>query len=122
MLEEPVNVLCVPETSTKMICDEEPFDPYRLRIHMDNAVLVQTCPGCPEQYDVFYDDEGNSLKIGYLRLRHGYFRADYLDCGGETVYEAHPEGGGVFASDSERYFYLSKAVDALIRRYRGDDE
>ena len=77
----------------------------------DKIVLEMTCEGCPEQYDAFLDGK----KVGYLRLRHGYFRVDYPDCGMETIYEAYPKGDGIF-DDSERDFYLSKAKDAIVRK------
>ncbi|HZH10603.1 MAG TPA: hypothetical protein VEZ24_09545 [Microvirga sp.] len=75
--------------------------------------LLLTCGACPEQYDVLKDGE----QVGYLRLRHGYFRADYPDCGGETVYEAEPDGDGEFL-DEERGHYLTEAVNALDARLR----
>lgn len=75
--------------------------------------LVQTSFACPEQYNV-YDSEENS--VGYLRLRHGYFRADYPECGGETVYEANTIGGGVF-DEEERDFQISSALKALHARH-----
>jgi len=74
--------------------------------------LRRTCDAYPEQYDVFADD----VKIGYLRLRHGWFRADYPECGGETVYSAEPNGDGIF-DDDERDYYLRFAIDALLRRH-----
>ena len=74
--------------------------------------VIQTCGACPEQYDVF-DGEN---EIGYLRLRHGYFRADYR---GHTVYEASPDGDGAFESD-ERDKYLKKAVKAIKKAYKAD--
>jgi hypothetical protein len=73
--------------------------------------LVCTCPACPEQYDVF---DGNK-KVGYLRLRHGKFRADYPHHGGETVYRADTKGDGVFLDD-ERQQELTNAVKALKQR------
>lgn len=79
---------------------------------MDGLKLVCTSMACPEQYDVF-DASGN--KVGYLRLRHGTFRADYPDCGGETVYRSHPNGDGIF-SDDERDIELGKAVEAIKRK------
>ena len=42
--------------------------------------LEMTCFACPEQYDVYLEDE----KVGYLRLRHGHFRCDVPDCGGKS--------------------------------------
>lgn len=73
--------------------------------------LILTCSACPEQYDVMRD----GVQIGYLRLRHGEFRADYPECGGETVYEAEPEGDGCFEAH-ERERYLTAAVRALLAR------
>lgn len=70
--------------------------------------LQQTCFACPEQYDVYKDDK----LVGYLRLRHGYFRADFMGCGGKTVYEASPKGDGIF-EDEERDYYLTRAVQAI---------
>lgn len=72
--------------------------------------LICTCGACPEQYDVF--DEVTQAQVGYLRLRHGYFRADIDNCGGETVYEAHTRGDGIFDED-ERMPQLMAAVTAL---------
>jgi hypothetical protein len=70
--------------------------------------LVLTCSACPEQYDVFLAGE----QVGYLRLRHGFFTVEYPDCGGEIIYEAQPNGDGLFDSD-ERAFYLDEAMTAL---------
>jgi len=66
---------------------------------------------CPEQYDVFKDGK----EVGYLRLRHGYFRADYPTIctrGGKTIYEAWPRGDGEFFPD-ERKYYLTEAIRAI---------
>lgn len=76
--------------------------------------LVMTCGACPEQYDVF-DSYGK--QVGYLRLRHGNFRADYPDYGVETVYRHSFDDGwkGIF-NDDEREFFLTEAVKALHNR------
>lgn len=73
--------------------------------------LVMTCGACPEQYDVF-DSDGN--QVGYLRLRHGNFRADYPEHSGETVYKHSFDDGwkGIF-DDDERKFFLTESVKAL---------
>lgn len=71
--------------------------------------LVKTCDACPEQYDAF-DEYGN--RVGYLRLRHGHFRVDVPDVGGQTVYEIETEGDGEF-EDDERMFCLRAAVGAI---------
>ena len=76
--------------------------------------LVCTCPACPEQYDVFDGDFKH--QVGYLRMRHGLFRADSPDVFGATVYEASPEGDGVF-EEHERRRYLAEAV-AAIHKYQ----
>jgi hypothetical protein len=74
--------------------------------------FVQTSPACPEQYEAF-DEAGN--QVGYLRLRHGWFRVDFPQHNGETTYEAHPRGDGVFYDD-EKEFYLQQAHDTIIHK------
>lgn len=76
--------------------------------------LILTCGGCPEQYDAVLDGK----VVGYLRLRHGSFRVDVPECGGETIYEANPEGDGGF-EPHERDYYLRFAVDAIQRWLNG---
>lgn len=78
---------------------------------MQEIELIETCGACPEQYDAFL----NGKQVGYLRLRHGHFRVDYPDCGGETIYEAEPKGDGLF-DDDEREFYLNEAKQAIKNR------
>ncbi len=95
--------------------DNLPFNGYTPSdqdIIIDGCRLIMTSMACPEQYDVF--DE-NDKKVGYLRLRHGTFRADAPVVGGDTVYESHPKGDGVF-EDDERIPELRKAV-AAIKNY-----
>ena len=75
-----------------------------------NYRLERTCTACPEQYDVLVENE----QVGYLRLRHGEFRVEVPDVGGRAVYEAAPEGDGIF-EDEERDDYLRQAVDAIHR-------
>ena len=71
--------------------------------------LILTCCACPEQYDV-EDSDGN--QVAYLRLRHGHFRCDVPDCGGDTIYTASPKGDGIFKED-ERMRYLTEAINAV---------
>jgi len=74
--------------------------------------LVQTCGACPEQYDVYKDGE----QVGYLRLRHGYFYAQYPYTGGETVFETSQcNGDGIF-EEEERDYFLTKAIIAIHER------
>lgn len=67
---------------------------------------------CPEQYDVLLGEQ----VVGYLRLRHGRFRADCYPAGDhsakQTVFTAAPEGDGCFDSD-EREKFLTEAVNAI---------
>lgn len=70
--------------------------------------LVKTCSACPEQYDAYIGTE----KVGYLRLRHGYFSVSLYGPEGPTIYEDHPNGDGAFTAN-ERDYYLTKAVAAI---------
>jgi hypothetical protein len=90
--------------------EEYPTD-WPENCEIEGLRLVCTCPACPEQYDVF---DGNKT-VGYLRLRHGNFRADYPHHGGEVVYRSNPKGDGCFLDD-ERKQELTNAVRALKQR------
>ena len=86
----------------------------RCDFRINGYTLRLTCSACPEQYDVF---DNNGEQAGYLRLRHGHFRADYPDCGDGTVYESYTKGDGMF-DDDERMPELTKAIDALDKAHR----
>lgn len=75
--------------------------------------LIETSGECPEQYDAVLDGK----IVGYLRLRHGFFRVDCPGCGGKTVYVAEPQGDGCFEPDErEGYLYQAKlAIASWIR-------
>jgi hypothetical protein len=75
---------------------------------MKRIKLDQTCGACPEQYDVYIDGEDDPS--GYMRLRHGHFRAEYL---GETVFTGDPRGDGCFEF-GERDEWLNKACHAIL--------
>ena len=75
--------------------------------------LEQTCVAYPEQYDAFIGDE----KAGYLRLRHGHFRVECPDAFDEMVYEASPNGDGMF-DDDERAEHLETAREAIADWWR----
>ena len=66
---------------------------------------------CPEQYDVYAE---GVEQVAYLRLRHGYFRAECPSVGGETVYASRTIGNGSF-DDSERAPQLRAALDNVRR-------
>lgn len=74
--------------------------------------LKRTSYACPEQYDVFADD----VHVAYFRLRHGHFRVDVPDCGGETIWTSTPAGDGVF-TDAERVTELTAAILAVQDYY-----
>lgn len=78
---------------------------------MKKIRLQQTCIACPEQYDAFISDE----KIGYLRLRHGYFYCQFTPTD-EIVYGSNTKGDGSFDSDESEY-HLNKAKKALLLKY-----
>jgi NTP pyrophosphatase (non-canonical NTP hydrolase) len=72
--------------------------------------LICTCAVCPEQYDV---KTMTGDTAGYLRLRHGVFRADCPDVGGDTVYFSDSvKGDGAFDED-ERIPELTAAINAI---------
>lgn len=88
-------------------------------LHADPGRIVrfeQTCGACPEQYDAFIGEQ----RMGYLRLRHGQFRVDYPECGGETIYTDCPLGDGCFHDHAERLEYLDRARAALYERWYAD--
>jgi hypothetical protein len=51
-------------------------------------------------------------KVGYLRLRHGYFTAQYDWPDGPIVYSANTKGDGTF-KESEREYHLTQAKMAI---------
>ncbi len=75
----------------------------------------------PEQYMVDLDDAENR---GYVRLRHGELRADYLPDGdfsrAVTVFEHDFDDDAVpcFDSDEERDEYLSRIAEKLYIHHR----
>jgi hypothetical protein len=76
-------------------------------VKIKGVELRQTCGACPEQYDAYLD----GAYFGYFRLRHGYFRVE--DVTGKTVYDAHPQGDGLF-EEHEREKFLTEGVNALL--------
>jgi hypothetical protein len=84
-------------------------------IRVGGCDLIKTCSDFPEQYDVY----ANRTKIGYLRLRHGVFEAEYPDCGGRVVYTSTPKGYGAF-DDDERLSQLGEAIQSLLMAHAGN--
>lgn len=80
-----------------------------MNLLIDGYKFVLTCFACPEQYDVF-DNENN--QVAYLRLRYGHFKVHCPDYGGDIVYEANPVGNGIF-TDEERYYHLQEATTRI---------
>ena len=73
---------------------------------------------CPEQYEV-YNDDNNEL-VAYVRLRHGNLTVECPDCGGNFVYEHKFENDykGCFENDQERYEYLIEVSKAIVEYYQ----
>lgn len=86
--------------------------PDSIRPKTEIAVeLNRTCIAAPEQYDVLLDGRA----LGYLRLRHGLFRAHYPDPEGPEVYSASGVGDGVFDSEEIRVRELRSAIVELLK-------
>ena len=87
---------------------------------VNNLNFHQTCSACPEQYDVY--DENNSY-IGYVRLRWGELRADYIDeyqgIEEEVFFEKLDDFQGNFINEEQRSHYLNEIATVLNewRRY-----
>lgn len=75
--------------------------------------ITLTCGACPEQYEVFKDDE----QVAYLRLRHGEFTVDYPNASGEEILCVEPNGDGCF-DDNERLTYLTMAKRAILAKIK----
>lgn len=86
---------------------------------ISGCLLYLTCMACPEQYDVFLAE--TKEQVGYLRLRHGVFTAEYPDVGRKRVYISHPEGDGIF-DDMERMPELKNAVEKLLEAHEGSKQ
>ncbi len=77
-----------------------------LNIFGQKYTLVETSPSAPEQYEVYIDDK----EIGFLRLRHGTFRAEYRS---KTVYEKKDPAQDDHFFDIARERYLTEAIFAI---------
>lgn len=93
--------------------EQLPNDMHKRQLLIEGYNVHRTCHACPEQYDVF---DQNGMQVAYLRLRHGSFRVDVPDCGGETILQEYPNGDGIF-DNNERLGFLKMAVAAIQHYY-----
>jgi len=94
------------ETAGVLAADETP-GPEGTEVSLE---LKMTCYAMPEQYEAFIDGR----QVGYLRLRHGTFRAHYPDHMASPVYIADTLGDGSF-DDREREPQIRAALIAVLR-------
>lgn len=78
--------------------------------------FVETCPACPEQYDVMLND----TIVGYVRLRYSRLTVYYPNIDGVIVYEHLFSDGmkGRFESESERQFYMNLIQESILGHMR----
>lgn len=62
------------------------FQVIGLIMNIKGLMFDQTCPACPEQYDVI---NGRGQLVGYVRLRYGCLICDYFNVRGEEIYRAY---------------------------------
>lgn len=94
------------EAAGVLAADEEP-QPESTEVPIE---LKRTSYAMPEQYEAFLDGR----QVGYLRLRHGTFRANHPDHIGSQVYLADTLGDGAF-EDSEREPQIRAALIAVLQ-------
>ena len=84
-------------------------------MHIRGLDFQLTCWACPEQYDVFLDEQ----QVGYVRLRWGCLSARLGNVYGEEIYHHNFTDGylGVFPNSDSREEHLSKIADCIIDRY-----
>lgn len=71
--------------------------------------LIQTCGGCPSQWDGKTDQDGDI----YIRLRHGYF---YIELDNHMIYNARPEGyDGVMGTEDMIEYVNKHSTNVQIR-------
>ena len=84
--------------------------------NIEGLIFVETCDMCPEQYDVFTK---SGYQVGYVRLRYGHLRCDYLDCmKGPVIYHYNfdEDFKGDFYDEEERKYYLTEIAKS-IKKY-----
>ena len=80
---------------------------------MKHFIVEMTCFACPEQYDVYLDNK----QVGYLRLRYGHFRCDYLECSRKRLFDTYTEGDGIF-EEEERDPMIREALSAIMNELK----
>lgn len=86
--------------------------PLIQKLYARNGLEIKlTSYACPEQYEIF--QEGR--QVAYYRLRHGEFRVDFPQCGGEIILCEYPNGDGIF-DENERLIYLTKAIRKVLEK------
>lgn len=98
--------------------DGDEYDTFEFssNVLIEGLLFEQTCFACPEQYDVFLENE----QIGYVRLRWGHLSASYPDVGGADVYSTviGVDGWtGKFTNISERKEHLTKIAILLKEKH-----
>lgn len=80
-----------------------------------------TCSACPEQYDVF---DNNENIVGYVRLRWGRLTCEYPDVDGELIYEASIGDGyrGIFESEKQRLRHLNNIADRILEKINNPND
>ena len=80
-----------------------------------------TCSACPEQYNVF---DNNENIVGYVRLRWGGLTCKYPDVGGKLIYEASIGDGwcGSFESETQRLRHLNNIADRILEKINNPDD
>lgn len=103
-----------------MFDDEEGiFKDTVIEYHNKTLTFKITCLACPEQYDVF-DEENN--QVAYVRLRYGKLKAHAPDYGGLILYEHkfNDDLKGAFDSDEGRMIFLNKIAEKIVENiYEG---
>ncbi len=85
---------------------------------INGYTMIQTCPACPEQYDVIHKND----LVGYIKLRGGRLRVmtPYCipyECDVTLIHEfKNHELKGCFDNDTERMYYLNKAMRIIIEQ------
>ena len=79
-----------------------------------NLIFKETCSYCPEQYEVYEENE----MVCYVRLRWGNLTATFPDVGGELIYNETFEDNfqGCFSDYEEKEFHLKKIGEKILNK------